>query len=440
MDGELCLQITGTGSELQGVGRAADGRAVFVPGALPGEAVRVRVTREATRFMEAELVGVDSAHPSRTDPACPHYGMCGGCCAQHMDYALTLELKRRRVCDALQRIGGLEVPVRPTLGMANPYRCRNKAEYPIDGRDIGGSARRGRRVENLQDCLLQHPSSVAAMRETRRWLERYAQPALKYLVTRVAQDGSLMAVLCAQGAVRGLETLTQALFARAPGMKSMYLCVLKSRPAHALDGTCRLIRGEELLVDKLLGLEFELAPQAFFQVNREQAEALFTVAREAAALTGRETLVDAYCGAGAIGLCLARDAGQVLGVELIPEAVENARRNARRNGITNARFVQDRAERVLPEWIAGGLRPDVVTVDPPRKGMDPALVQALRRAAPERLVYVSCDPATLARDVALLAADGCFQPQWAQPVDMFPWSAHVETVCLLSKLHGSHRA
>lgn len=427
------LTITGAGSELQGVARLADGRAVFVPGALPGEEVEAEIVREQERYAVARLLRVLSPSADRRGSDCPHSGECGGCQARHMSYALSLRLKRQRVIDALERIGGFKEPeVLETLGMEDPKRYRNKAEYAVEGGKIGLRRADSRSILPVEDCLLQDEKSVQAMRALRPWLAAHPATPLKYLVTRVSRAGDLMAALSYEGGFDASDA-ARALSSALPRLKSLYGCRLRPGHAHALDGDCRLIFGEKALSEELGGTLFSLGPQTFFQVNPVQAEALYEAAREFAGLSGGELVVDAYCGAGSIGLYLAGKAGRVVGVEVVPEAVADARESAARAGLAEkVEFIEGRAEKVLPELLKQGLAPGVVVVDPPRKGLDAALTRALIEAAPGRVVYVSCDPGTLARDLKMLR-EGGYALKKVQPVDMFPWTAHVECVALMSR-------
>ena len=516
---EIC--ITGSGSELQGVGRLPDGRAVFVPGALPGERVRAAIVRSAKRYCEARLVEVLEPSPDRRAPDCPHYGVCGGCQARHMTYTASLAQKRRRVRDALTRIGGIDAPeVRPTIGCGAPDRTRNKAEFPV-GRDaagrlvVGAHAAGSRAVVPLDDCPLQKPAAVRALRWLAGRLDGLACAAhLTNLVTRVNRAGALMAVLCADAPVEpAVRALVPEMRRALPELVSVYFLLQNRRPAHALDGRCVHLWGARTLDDELCGLTFALSPQSFFQVNAEQAERLYEIALDAAGLPQREgtripdpepaapprdaaqcagaadpaacasaaadsshsgapgsgahflssesarprvsagqpsaaqpsctmpepggarilRVLDAYCGVGTIALAAARRAHDVLGVEIVAPAIADACHNARRNGLSDrARFVCADAAEEIPRRVAQGERFDAVILDPPRKGADEKLLRALLCAAPPRIVYVSCDPATLARDVRILS-DGGYRFNWAQPVDMFPWTGHVETIALLQR-------
>ena len=432
--------VTGVGSELQGVGRLADGRAAFVPGALPGERVQVEITADKGRFCEASLVRVLERSEDRREPDCPHYGVCGGCQGRHMTYARTLSLKRQLVCDALTRIGGLaDAAVADTLGCAEPDRCRNKAEYPIvwsdDGARIGAYARGSHVVVPLLDCRLQRPESAGAL----KWFSEHLSALgfsrqLRYLVTRVTRAGEMMLTLCGVAPVLSeVKNLCPALAKALPGLRSVYFCQLNRHPAHALDGRCMRVWGEAQLVDRLLGLTFELSPQAFFQVNPPQTEVLYAKALEAAGVAPGLRVLDAYCGAGTITLSAASRGAEAVGIEIVPPAIENAKQNAARNGLSrSARFICADAAKEIPRLLRRGERFDAALLDPPRKGADAALLDALAAARIPVISYVSCNPATLARDVKRLAQSG-YRLHWAQPVDMFPWTGHVETVVLMSR-------
>ncbi len=435
------IQITGTGSELQGVGRLSDGRAVFVPGALPGEAVEIEVTRDGGRFCEARLLRVLEASPDRRDPDCPHYGRCGGCSARHMTYECSLRLKRQRVVDALERIGGVGEPnVLPTLGSDATQRCRNKAEYAVSLREgrlsIGSFEGKSRRVLPLEDCLLQSEESVRALRWMHAHLAEYPLAGhIRFLVTRVNRAGEMMLTLSGDAPVQGgMRPLATALMAALPEVVSVYFCRLAQRPAHALDGTCSWIAGRRTLEDELLGLRFELAPQAFFQVNPLQAEKLYLKALEAAGLTegAPKRVLDAYCGIGTIGLTASDRAKQVIGVELNGDAVKDAIVNARLNGMKNCWFTQGDAGKYMEQMVSDGHRPDVVFMDPPRSGSDQRFLGSLLQCAPKKIVYISCNMETQRRDLEVLLQGG-YRVKKLQPVDMFPFTNHVENIALLEK-------
>ena len=421
------ISITGAGSQLQGVGRLRDGRAAFVPFSIPGEIVDVEIERDRGRYVEARLLSVREPSPARVEPDCPVFGLCGGCQARHMTYEETLRLKRQRVVDALTRIGGVETPeVRETLPMPEPLRCRNKAEYAVSGGKIGFMRAGSREVIPVRDCLLQRAESA-------RVLARLADMDLRGLrgaVTRVNRDGNIMLTLCGTDAEPPIRAF--------PGVDSLYYCRLKPRPANALDGECRLLAGAERLEERLFDLRFSLLAQSFFQVNAAQAERMYAIALDALELKAGDGVLDAYCGAGALTLLAAARGAMATGVEIVRPAVLDARANAKRNGLSEgARFLLGDAAQEIPRLVRAGERFSAAILDPPRRGADARVLEALLLAAPERIAYISCDPATLARDLKALAAGG-YRLRFAQPVDMFAYTGHVETVCLLSKLKSTH--
>ncbi|MCL2545020.1 MAG: 23S rRNA (uracil(1939)-C(5))-methyltransferase RlmD [Clostridia bacterium] len=443
------MEVSGFGLDAEGVCRHGDaGMAVFVPGALPGERIRARIVKVEKRHAFARLEGIDRASADRAEPPCPVYRRCGGCAAQHMTYARTLEFKRIQVRDCLARIGGdalagLQVPA--VLGMDEPWHYRNKGSFPVSGQPgaprIGFYAPRSHEVIDApMGCMIQHPTANGLVAAVRAWMEAHRVApydeaahagALRHIVVRTARDGRAMVTLVSrEPSLPATEELLEALRGAAPGLASVMLCHNPARTNVIFEGPVRALWGADAIEDTLCGLRFRVSPHSFFQVNPAQTEALYARALAFAALTGSETVVDAYCGAGAISLLLARGARRVIGIESLSAAVADARFNAERNGIENAEFVPDQAERALPELVAHGLAPQVVVVDPPRKGCDPALLAAIAQAAPRRVVYVSCNPATLARDASYLCKAG-FRAVAVQPVDMFCWAGGVEAVMLL---------
>ncbi|MBR2570847.1 MAG: 23S rRNA (uracil(1939)-C(5))-methyltransferase RlmD [Clostridia bacterium] len=426
------VSITGVSSEMKGVGRLSDGRVVFIPGALPGECAEIEIVRQKERFCEALLISIAGASADRQESACPYSERCGGCAARHMRYEATLRYKRTRVFDALSRIGRIETPaMHDTIGCANPQRCRNKAEYAISGTRIGTLAAASHEILEIDDCLLQKESSVQAMLAVRSWLRGRQTNPLRYLVTRVNCFGDLCAVLSADGRC-DLSDLVRVLRERLPSLCSVFRCDLNQHYKHALDGNCVKLYGSDAIEDTLCGLRFSLSPQSFFQVNTAQAEALCRKAVEYANLTGSETVYDLYCGVGTISLCLAQNAARVTGIEIIPQAIDNARVNALKNSLQDRTlFLCGDVAKVLPGRASKAGSADTVILDPPRSGCDRRVLEAVSAIRPERIVYVSCDPGTLARDLRVLLESGSYRFGEAQPVDMFPWTEHVETVCCL---------
>lgn len=423
-----------------------DGMTLFVAGALPGETVLARAQKvEKTHaFLKTLQVAVPS--PDRAKPPCPYYEKCGGCVCQHMTYEASLMMKRERVRDALLRIGGLSVEVNPVLGMDDPWRYRNKTALPVGGEkgapQIGFFAPRSHRLIDVDGCLIARKESDEAALVLRRWMEKFqVEPyreadrtgLVRHFMSRVSRDGRVMAVVVAASAALPHEReLTAMLRAGVPGLCSLYLNVNRRGDNVILGSESRLLWGEERLKDTLCGLQYALSPQSFFQVNPVQTEKLYQTAVAFAGLTGSELAADLYCGAGTISLLLARHAKHVVGIEIVPQAIRDAEENARANHISNAEFHAAAAEELLPKMVAQGLKPDVIVLDPPRKGCEEKVLRAIADAAPRRVVYVSCDPATLARDAKFLCQNG-YRPDQCQPVDMFCWTGHVETVVLLTK-------
>lgn len=441
------MNITGLSHEGHGVGRV-HGFALFVPGALPGEQVRVKVVKVKKQYGYGKLLEILAASPDRTEPACPVYGRCGGCQLQHLDYAAQLHWKRQQVIDALERIGGLSsVPVHPTIGMERPWQYRNKAQVPVglqDGRVVTGFyAPRSHRIVPFQQCGIQHPVAEMVLRIVRQWAEQrriaiYDEERhtglLRHVVVRTGfAIGEVMVILVTNGErLPHVRELTERLRQAVPGLASVVQNIQPERTNVILGARSNVLWGRDVIYDELDGVRFAISARSFYQVNPVQTEVLYAKALEYADLSGRETVIDAYCGIGTISLFLARRAQRVYGVEVVPEAVEDARRNAALNGMDNVTFVAGEAETIIPQWAEEGMRADVIVVDPPRKGCDQRLLDAILTMAPRRLVYVSCNPATLARDLKYLAACG-YAVQEAQPVDMFPQTVHVE--CVTSLIH-----
>ncbi len=441
---QIELDITALGSEGQGIGRV-EGYALFVEGALPGERIRAQVIKTTSSYGVGKLLKVLVPSHERQKPRCAVFGRCGGCALQHLTYEAQLRAKEETVRAALERLGGFRgAAVLPVLGMKEPWHYRNKAAFPAgmaDGKPVlGFFAPRSHRIVPFEDCPIQHPESLSALRAVKQWAqecdvpfydERTGKGVLRHVVVRSPQ-GQTMAVLVTTGALPKPARLVDLLQKEVRGLKSVIHNVNSGRTNVIFGKKFRVVWGEEQIAARLLGLEFSVSAASFFQVNTLQTEVLYEKALEFAGLTGRETVADLYCGTGTISLALARKAGEVVGIEIVPEAIEDARRNALRNGVENARFICAPAEEELPRMVEEGLRPQVVVLDPPRKGCEEALLAAVAKAAPERVVYVSCNPATLARDAKYLAQQG-YRLEMAQPVDMFPWTAHVETVVLLSQ-------
>lgn len=441
-------EVTGYTAEGAGVVRA-DGIPVFVPGAAKGDVLRVRIVKALKTYAFGRIEEQIVSSPDRIAEDCPVARSCGGCVFRHISYEAELCAKEQRVSDALSRIGGFgDLPVLPILGAPQPDRYRNKAQFPIgpDGRGgivFGFYAPHSHRIVECTDCLLQPVEFTRAMEAVRRWQaetgesvydEGTGRGVLRHLYLRKGfASGQVMVCIVANGAaLRGEDRLCVLLRESVPGLTGVLLNENRDDTNVVLGKKNRVLWGAETLCDTLCGLRFSLSPHSFYQVNRDQAERLYGVAAEYAALTGSETLLDLYCGAGTIGLSMAAKAKRLIGVEIVEDAVKNARANAAANGVTNAEFFCGDAAKAAAMLRGRGETPDVVVVDPPRKGCGEELVSIVAEMSPSRVVYVSCDPATLARDLTYFAARG-YRPEKAQPVDLFPRTAHVETVVLLCR-------
>lgn len=433
---EYELEITGCSSEMQGVASLPDGRRAFIPYAIPGERVRAAIAGDSGRFARGRLIEVLDKSPDRVTPVCGHYGVCGGCQAQHIAYPRALKLKRLRVYDALERIGGVRAPVvMDTLPSDGVYGYRNKAEFALNGAFGGAFEGGSRRLIDIGACPLQ----ADAANELFAFVKRRAGGLnIRYVVTRANDAGDMLITLSVEGEPRlkPLRALASDAMREFPSLKGACVCRLARGHVHALNGEIERLAGEIALEQAVCGLRFKLSPQSFFQVNTRQAEKLYGLALSLAELKGADSIADVYCGAGAISLLAAVYCARVTGIELIPEAVEDARENARVNGLEHkTRFLAGDASELYAR-LCFSERFDAVILDPPRKGLSESVIRALNAYPAKRLVYVSCDPATLARDVKALSS--AYRLVSAHPVDMFPQTAHVETVCLLSKLHSEH--
>lgn len=442
-----CFEMTcdAFGQDAQGVCRH-EGMAVFVPGLLPGERALVRIVKPEKRYAFGRVEKLLEKSPSRAEPFCPIYKRCGGCVCQHMTYEASLAFKRQQVQDLLQRVGGLSIEVPPVWGMAHPFGYRNKGAYPVAQTDgapaCGFFAPRSHDLVPLPEngCAIQGEDSAKATQAVLRWMRENSVPAydeqtgrglVRHIMTRSTTSGELMVVIVVTRAdIPKASRLIELLRAAVPGLCSVCLSVNGRRTNVILGTDIRVLWGKAAMEDTLCGLRFSVSPLSFFQVNPQQTERLYGLALEYADLTGAETVVDAYCGAGTISLLLAQKAKKVIGIEIVPEAIQNANENAARNGIANAEFHVGATEELLPKLVENGLRPDVIVLDPPRKGCDPAVLQAIIAAAPKRVVYVSCGAPTLARDAKLLT-EGGYAAEKVQCVDMFCWTGAVETVMSL---------
>ena len=443
---EHTVEITGLTHEGQGVGRV-EGRVVFVPQTIPGDRAKVGFVHVKESLAHAELLEILSPSPDRREPSCPHAKLCGGCQLQHMDYQAQLRWKRQQVVDALERIGKLDVPVLPVLGMKQPYHYRNKGQFPLGKQGkklvLGLFQKGSHDIVDLETCEIIHPlitKLALAVKRTAQDLgiEPYDEinhtGVLRHAVIRVSfSDEKLMLILVTRTKdLPAKDALIAKLIQEVPELVSVVHNVNSKVTNVILGRETKTLWGDDYLVDTIGHLSYAISPGSFFQVNPEQTKVLYDLVREKMPLTGTETVLDLYCGAGTIGLYLAERANKVIGVETFAAAVEDARYNAQLNGITNASFYVGKAEDELAKLIKKYKGIDGAVLDPPRKGCEASVLDALAKAKVPNIVYVSCNPATLARDLNYLTSLG-YAAGEVQPVDMFPWTSHVETVVLMSR-------
>jgi len=443
----ITIQIQGITHDAEGVGRH-NGFTIFVPGALPGDEVEAEVISVKKQYGRALIRRILNQSPDRVAPNCPYFADCGGCQLMHASYAAQLKYKREQVEAALKRIGGLgEIVVQETLGMPNPANYRNKAQFPVgivSGRIAAGCFKpRSHVIVDLESCSIQHVANNKALVAAKELATKHKLPIyderlhtglLRHILVKHAfSTNETMVVFVINGETLPHENdIAKELMANLPNVVSVQVNI-NTKPGNAILGThTRLIAGRDYIVDELDVLKFKISARSFYQVNPVQTKVLYGKAREYAALTGQENVFDLYCGVGTIAIFMASQAKHVTGIEIIPDAIRDAEENAKLNGITNTEFICGAAEDVVPRLIKEGQTPDVYIVDPPRAGCDEKLLATIASHKPDRLVYVSCNPASLARDLKYLVEHG-FAVKEVQPVDMFPHTSHVECVVWLKR-------
>jgi 23S rRNA (uracil1939-C5)-methyltransferase len=443
------LTIKRLGINGEGVGYFKK-QVVFVPGALPGEEVVVEATKINPRFAEAKIKKVRIKSPHRVQPPCPVYDVCGGCQLQHLGYDQQLKEKRDMVIQALERHTKLaidQLDIRETIGMEDPWGYRNKSSFQVgqkDGKVLAGLyGLNSHQLIDIDECAVQHSQTNEATVVVKRILEELKIPVyneksrkgiIRTIVTRVGvKTGELQVVLItSQKEIPKLDLLLKEIQARLPNIKSIMQNVNGQKTSLIFGEETLPLAGEDIIQETLGDFQFELSARTFFQLNPLQTLKLYNEVKKAAELTGQEKVVDAYCGVGTIGLWLADQAAEIRGIDVLPESIEDAKKNARRNGITNTKYVPGKAEEVLPKWVKKGWHPDVIVVDPPRTGLDGQLIQTILQVKPKKLIYVSCNPSTLAKDIQALSK--AYEVKYIQPVDMFPHTAHVECVVRIDQV------
>ncbi|WP_141430609.1 23S rRNA (uracil(1939)-C(5))-methyltransferase RlmD [Bacillus sp. 03113] len=440
------LTIKRLGINGEGVGYFKK-QVVFVPGALPGEEVVVEATKIHPKFTEAKIKKIRKKSAYRVQPPCPIYEKCGGCQLQHLTYEQQLKEKRDIVVQSLERHTKLNIEqleIRETIGMENPWNYRNKSQFQVgvkNGKVLAGLyGLNSHQLINIDECAVQHAQTSLATKTVKGILqdlqisiynERTRKGIVRTIVSRVGiQTGELQIVLItAKKELPKKELLINEMKKRLPELKSIVQNINGQKTSLIFGDETVTLEGKDFIQETLGDLSFELSARTFFQLNPEQTVKLYNEVKQAATLTGKEKVVDAYCGVGTIGLWVADQAAEIRGMDIIPESIEDAKKNAARHGIKHAKYVTGKAEQWLPKWTKEGFKPDVIIVDPPRTGLDQQLLSTILKVKPKKVVYVSCNPSTLAKDIAVLSSK--YEVKYIQPVDMFPQTAHVECCALI---------
>ena len=438
------MVIERLGSNGEGIAHVS-GFTVFVEGALPGEAIKAEVTTVKKNYAAAKVLDWNNTSSDRVEPKCPIYDKCGGCNLQHISYEAQLDFKRRQVIDAIVHIGGLkDIFVEKTIAAKNPWNYRNKMQFPVGNKngiiEIGCFARGTHDIITTDECFIQDEVNNKIMQAMHEAINKYHVPVydedshkgiLRHVVGRVTLKGEAMVTLVtAKNDLPRAKEIGLFLRKKVPSVISIQQNIQTYHNNVIMGRETKVLWGKQTIMDKIGTLEFHVSPRSFFQVNTEQAEILYDKVREFISLTGNETVIDAYCGTGTIALYLARHARKVYGIEIVSPAISDAKKNARDNNIKNAEFIVGDATKIIPRLYKEGIRADAVVMDPPRAGCTVEVLQAFAAMKPGRIVYVSCNPATLARDMAILDKIG-YKAEKVQPVDMFPQTSHVETVSLI---------
>ena len=448
---EIIVDILSQGYEGEGVAKIENSFPIFVENALKGEKVKIKIVKLKKNYAYGKITEIIEKSKDRITPTCSIYSRCGGCKTQHMSYKEQLNFKRERVKDCINKIGKLDVDVvKPTIGMKNPYRYRNKVQLPIGLKNgklhIGFFAERTHEIIDMKSCDIQDEIADKVVEITRTWIRNYnIRPynidgqydekgvARHIMIRRGFKTGEIMVVLVTNGdKLPYKDEFVNLIKNNVEGITSIIQNINNEKTNVILGKKSITLWGNDTISDYIGEFKFNISPLSFFQVNPIQTEVLYAKALEYAGLTGQEYVFDAYCGTGTITLFLSKNAKKVYGVEIIPQAIENAIENAKVNEVNNAEFFVGEAERVIPDLISKGVKSDVVVVDPPRKGCDRKLLEAISSIDAKKIVYVSCDPSTLARDLAILEELG-YKTLEVQPVDMFPHTAHIENVAKLIK-------
>lgn len=444
---EIELVIQDISAEGQGVGKY-DGYTVFVPQVLIGERVLIKVIKAGKSFGVGKLIKITQESQYRERPKCEKFGRCGGCDLMHLEYDAQLEFKRNRVVQALKRIGKQEkVVVHKTLGMDYPYRYRNKGAFCIQKIDgevrLGLFKKRTHRIVSIDDCIIEDEVCKKAIFIVKEWAvetgvscynEETGKGLLRNIIIRSSTLNEVMVILCTNGKnIPRSKILVERLCGGVDGLKSIVQCINAKQTNVIMDGSIDVLYGKDRINESILGVKVELSAKAFLQVNPIQTEALYSQAIDRAEIMNDSLILDAYCGIGSIGLLAASKGAKVIGVECVEDAITDANRNAKLNNLDKIEFICGNAEEEIPKLLKYGEKPDTVIVDPPRKGCAQALLHSIVDAKIDKVVYVSCNPETLARDINFFTNHGYLLGD-VQPVDMFPHTVHVECVVLMSRI------
>ncbi|MFZ5944321.1 MAG: 23S rRNA (uracil(1939)-C(5))-methyltransferase RlmD [Bacillota bacterium] len=438
------VEISGLSHLGEGIGKV-NNFAVFVPGTIPQEKVEVVITEVKKNFARGNLIKVHSPSAKRVEPPCAFADKCGGCQLQHIDYALQLQLKQRQVEDALIKLGGIKTQVQPVLGMDYPWRYRNKGHFQLEknqgqialgfyepGTHDFVPAKDSLLFSTVINKLVRYLEETLTIEDIKLYDRERGQEGIRNIMVRESKaTGELMVIFITSTEDWQLASTADSLTAVFPQVVSIYQNVNKTQQSVILGDKFIIRKGQEFIMDNIGELKFKISPQSFFQINNCQTEVLYNKAIEFAGLSGEETVLDAYCGIGSIALFIASQAKHVIGIEVVKEAIDDARKNAELNTITNAEFIVGKVEEWLPRWVSAGGKADVIIVDPPRKGCAPETLEAIAEVKPRRVVYVSCNPGTLARDLKYLTEHG-YETKEVQPVDMFPQTGHVESIIMMT--------
>ncbi|MBV1757708.1 MAG: 23S rRNA (uracil(1939)-C(5))-methyltransferase RlmD [Dethiosulfatibacter sp.] len=431
----------------QGVAKV-NGFIVFVDNVIMGDQVKLEVIEVKKKYAIGKLIELLERSPHRVEPNCIYFWECGGCQIMHIDYQKQLDYKKQRIISDIRRVMGTDdIIIHNTIGMRDPYRYRNKGTFPVANDNgnvaIGAYKLTTHDIVDLEACIIQHPIADVIVNTFRSLMERLdIKPydeithigLVKHLVIRTNQNDDVMLIIVtSKNKLPYKGEIVSKLLDIAPQIKSIFLNVNKNQPNAILGDKNKKLYGESGLVDWIFDLEFNISPNSFFQVNHIQTEELYNKAIEYAQIVGTMNVFDIYCGIGTISLAAAKIAKHVYGIEIIQEAIDDANENARKNKIENVDFYCGKAEEIFPKLHNQGIDADVVIVDPPRKGCEKSVLDTIIKMKPERVVYVSCNSSTLARDLKILV-DGGYKVLEVQPVDMFPHSVHVETVVLMSRV------